>query len=50
MFGPINLVLDLLWRRADTESHALGFAVAYPRVCRHKQCSNESDETQAEFF
>ncbi|TWU59734.1 RDD family protein [Rubripirellula tenax] len=67
MFGPFNLVLDLLWLGADTESqslrdcylgtylinrnatpigsgpvhltryNAMGFALAYPRVCRPKQ-------------
>lgn len=66
MFGPFNLVLDLLWLGADTESQslrdcylqtyvvskpakpigrapvhlarytAMGFALAYPRVCRPK--------------
>lgn len=66
MFGPFNLVLDLLWLGADTESqslrdcylstymvkcnahpigrarvhltryNAMGFALAYPRVCRPK--------------
>ena len=67
MFGPFNVVLDLLWLGADTESqslrdcylgtylvkrdaipigrapvhltryYAMGFALAYPRVCRPKR-------------
>lgn len=67
IFGPFNLLLDLLWLGADTESqslrdcylgtylinrnatpigrapvhltryNAMGFALAYPRVCRPKQ-------------
>ncbi len=67
MFGPFNLVLDLLWLGADTENqslrdcylgtylinrnatpigrgpvhlsryYAMGFALAYPRVCRPRQ-------------
>lgn len=66
MFGPFNLVLDLLWLGADSENqslrdcylgtylinknakpvgrapvhltryNAMGFALAYPRVCRPK--------------
>lgn len=69
MFGPFNVVMDLLWLGADTESqslrdcylgtylikrsarplgraplhltryNALGFALAYPRVCRPKEAA-----------
>lgn len=72
MFGPFNLVLDLLWLGADTESqslrdcylgtylvnrnatpigrgpvhltryNAMGFALAYPRVCRPKPIASSS--------
>lgn len=69
MFGPFNLVLDLLWLGADSENqslrdcylgtylikknakavgratvhltryNAMGFALAYPRVCRPKNAA-----------